>query len=113
MTVYSIGKDPGGDSQVSFFNSALKEIPSKNFLPLPQLKNFVNIPKGSVTTMKEIQEMLPFYTTLFNSYPDTDELTAELSLDKDYIDIDDYNILKLFLRPKITYHWTGKNFKLQ
>ncbi|MDE7380507.1 MAG: DUF3256 family protein, partial [Muribaculaceae bacterium] len=109
MTIYNIGKEPGGDSDIRFYNSELQEIPSDKFIKMPQLKDFFDIPKGSLTTMKEIQGMLPFYTTIFNADADSTTLEAEITVGE-YVSTDDYNILKLFMRPRLKYTWNGKKF---
>lgn len=112
MTIYNIGEERGGDSDIRFFNSALQEIKPDKFIKMPQLKDFFSIPKGSLTSMKEIEGMLPFYTTIFEATENDDVLTGRITVGE-YISRDDYNILKLFLKPSIRYVWTGNRFRLQ
>lgn len=117
LTVYTLNNEPGeraGDSQLSFFDANLRPLPAKvtdKMFKVPQVKDFFEIPKGSLTTMKEIEDMIPFPTIVYEVSPDNTNLTARLTVGE-YISIDDYNILKLFLKPEITYQWTGKEFKL-
>lgn len=110
MTIYSIGEGEGGDSEIHFYDANLKELPAKRYFKELELKDFFSIPKGSVTTMKEIAEMLPFYTSVVEANPDNDDLKVTLTVG-DYINQDDYNIMKLFMVPQLTYKWDGKRFK--
>ena len=111
MTLYSIGEGKGADTDIRFFDSEFSELPRKKFFKEPDLKDFVDIPKGSVTTLKEIRGMLPFYTTEFVADATDNNLKGTLTVGE-FIDQDDMNILKLFLRPDITYVWTGTKFRL-
>ena len=112
MTIYTIGGEKGGaDSEVRFYDQNLNELESRRYLKLPELKDYFDIPKGSATDMKEIREMLPFYTTVFSASPGSDLLESRLTIG-DYVDMYDYNILKLFMKQDVSYRWTGSGFKL-
>ncbi len=112
MTIYSVG---GGlqavDSDVRFFNSTFAELPRKKILPDAKLKNFFAIPKGSLTTMKEIEQTIPFPTVEYTASPSSTTLTARLTVKK-YMNEDDYNVIRLFEKPEIKYTWDGVKFRL-
>ena len=111
MTVYTVGADPqAADSQINFYDEALKPLEVKKYFVAPELKDFFDIPKGSVTTMKEIREMIPFPTVKYNASPSNDSLTARLTVEE-YINEDDWNIIKLFLKPEINLEWKKEQYK--
>lgn len=112
MTIYNIGEPDSGDSDIRFFNSDYTQLPGKKFKEETELKEFFNIPKGSLTSMKEIYNMIPFYTTVFYADPDNNTLTGRLTLG-DYVNTDDLNIVKLFMRPCAIYDWNGSKFRLR
>lgn len=110
MTVYTIGdSEEAPDSEIKFWDSSLKELPASKFFKTPVIADFFSIPKGCATTMKEIREMIAFPTVEYNASADSDSLTARLSVEK-RVAVDDYNILKLFLKPALKYEWNGSRF---
>ncbi|MCH5224559.1 MAG: DUF3256 family protein [Muribaculaceae bacterium] len=112
MTIYTVGDDvQAQDSQIKFYNEALEELPTEKYFKMPEVKDFFEIPKGSATKMKEIENMIPFPTIALEANPDNTDLKARLTVEK-YINEDDWNIAKLFLRPPLTFHWVKSRFKL-
>lgn len=112
VSVYTIsGDNQASDSDLKFFDSSMNELPRDKYLKLPDLSYFFDIPKGSLTTMKEIKEMVPFPTIEYFLSPGSTDIKAKLTVGA-FMDQDDYNIMKLFLKPEITYRWDGKSYKL-
>lgn len=112
MTVYTVGDDTQAmDSQVSFYDRELKELEAKKYFELPKVNDFFEIPKGSATKMKEIEEMIPFPTIYVTAFPDNNNLEARLTVEQ-YINQDDWNIAKLFVKPFITLEWKKDKYKL-
>jgi hypothetical protein len=108
MTLYTVGGNTqAADTQVSFYTPELVQLDTKRYFTAPALKDFFDIPKGSATTMKEIQEMIPFPTVSYSAGADNDDLKATLTVGE-YMNVDDYNIVKLFLKPEVTLKWSGK-----
>ena len=102
MAIYTVGSDSQAeDSQITFTDEKLHPLDAKKFFKQPKLEDFFEIPKGSLTTMKEIREMIPFPTVAYNASPDSNDLTARLTVEK-FMNVDDFNIIKLFLKPEIT-----------
>lgn len=113
MTVYTVGDDiQAQDSQVRFYDEKLTELPTDKYLVMPQVKDFFEIPKGSLTKMKEIEQMIPFPTIAFSANPDNDNLEARLTVSQ-YINEDDWNIAKLFAKPYITLQWKKDKYKVE
>lgn len=111
MTIYTVGDDEQAqDSEVKFYDTDLKEMPLSKHLVLPQVKDFFEIPKGSATKMKEIEDMIPFPTIAFSANPDNDDLEARLTVEK-YINEDDWNIARLFFKPEIISIWKKETYK--
>lgn len=113
MTLYTIGGDgrQPADTDVRFFEwPVLTELDRSKIFKEPRLKDYFFIPKGSVTKMKEIEEMIPFPTYEFTAAPGSDTLTGRLTIG-DYLNQDDYNILRLFLLPAVDYSWNGRSFR--
>lgn len=111
MTVYTVGDDvQAQDSEVRFYNEQLNQLPTERYLQLPKVKDFFEIPKGSTTKMKEIEQLIPFPTIAFNANADNDNLEARLTVEQ-YMDQDDWNIVKLFLKPSVILHWQKGKYK--
>ncbi len=109
-TVDSTGDQP--DSELFFFDSQMRLLDRDKIAKAPKIKEFFKIDKGSLTSEKELVEMVKFPTILYSFSPDSTTLTAKLTVGK-YLDPDDYNIMKLFLLPELQYRWTGKKYDLQ
>ena len=111
MTIYTVGdEEQAQDSQVKFYDESLTEVASNKFLVMPEVKDFFEIPRGSATKMKEIEDMIPFPTIAFAANPDNDNLEARLTVEQ-YINQDDWNIAKLFAKPKVTLEWQKGKYK--
>ena len=95
------------DSSIEFFDSSLRASDLKKYLPTPDLKDFFDIPKGSITSMKEIREMIPFPTVEYSASADDNNLRARLTVGE-FMNTDDYNIIRLFLKPEITFVWKDR-----
>lgn len=108
MEIYTVGDSvQAADSDVRFYDTALRPLDTKRYLETPDLKYFFDIPKGSATSMKEIREMIPFPTVEYSASSDDDILRARLTVGE-YMNVDDYNIMRLFLKPEIAMEWKGK-----
>lgn len=108
MTIYTVGNESTAkDSDVEFFDSSLNPIPTDKIMRKPELKQFFSIPKGSLTSMKEIQQMIPFPTYLFRAKAGSDDVSVELTIGE-AIGSDEAHILNLFRLPEIIYRWNGK-----
>lgn len=102
MAIYTVGSDSQAeDSQITFTDEKLHPLDAKKYFKQPKLEDFFDIPKGSLTTMKEIKEMIPFPTVTYSASPDSNDIKARLTVEK-FMNVDDYNIIKLFLKPSIT-----------
>ena len=111
MTIYTVGDDARAqDSEIKFYDANLALLPTAKYMEMPQIKDFFDIPKGSATKMKEIEEMIPFPTIAFSANSDNDDLKARLTVEQ-YINQDDWNIAKLFVKPSITLEWKKDKYK--
>ena len=111
MTVYTVGDDvQAQDSEVKFYDENLAELPAAKYFVMPQIKDFFDIPKGSATKMKEIEQMIPFPTIALSANPENDNLSARLTVEQ-YVNEDDWNIAKLFVKPDITLEWKKDKYK--
>lgn len=104
MTIYTTGK-PGEtqDSEIAFYDAALRPLQTSKFFKAPRLADFFDT-KGYKTNMKEIQQMLPFYTVVYTASPDNDGLTARLTY-SDRLTVEDQKLIELLIKPNITYNW--------
>ena len=111
MTIYTVGSDTQArDSEIRFFTPSMQELPRDRFFKVPELQRFFDIPRGSATSLKELEGMIPFPTFDCRADPSSPDVTVRLTVG-DYINMDDYNIMKLFLRPGVVYSWDGSRFR--
>ena len=61
-------------------------------------------------TLKEAAAAIIFPTVVYTLQPDKGLLTATLTVDK-AMTIENFESLKTYLHPVITYRWTGKRFE--
>lgn len=109
MNIYTTGTEgDSGDSDVTFYDSRLKPLDKEKLLPSPRLSDFFDT-KGYKTKMKEIEEILPFFTVAYEAGPQDSSLKANLTYG-DRLTVEDTKILELLLKPEITYQWNGKVF---
>lgn len=109
---YTVANDDvAPDSELFFFDAQMNLIETKKIIKLPVLENFFTIPRGSLTSMKEIRQMIPFITIEYTLSADSTTLTARLTLGEN-IDRDDLKIIKLFLHDTVSYRWDGSRYRL-
>lgn len=112
MTIYTIGGEgQARDSMVEFYDPDLNPVDASLYFVEPDLKTFFDIPKGSATSIKELREMIPFPTVEYSATAGSDNLTGRLT-SGEYMNVDDWNIARLFLKPEIVIPWKGK-YKLK
>lgn len=113
MTLYTVGG--GGqapDTDIRFFTADLRELSRDRFFPAPRLREFFSIPKGSITTMKEIEQTVPFPTVEYSASASSTDVKAKLTVGA-YMNQDDYNVIRLFEKPGISFVWNGSKYRLQ
>ncbi len=110
MTIYTVGApEKGADSDIRFFDAALKPLPTEKYFRVPDLKYFLDLPKG--TKDKEVLSHLPFPTILLDIAPGSDTLTGRLTLGP-HMPCEDAEAIQPYIRPAVTWTWTGKDFRL-
>lgn len=108
MTLYTVGASPQAqDTQVSFYDRSLRPLTAGKYFKAPELKQFLDIPKGAGVTVKELEEMVPFPTVRYNVNPDNGDLEAVLTV-TDYMGVEARDKLKPNLRPSLATPWKGK-----
>lgn len=113
MTLYTVGEEGhASDTEVQFYDSSLRELPRDRFMPQVRLRDLLDIPRGSLTSYKELEGMVPFPTVEYAVSPDSTGMTARLTVGE-YMDPDDYNIVKLFVRPAVHLDWDGRRYRLR
>ena len=99
------------ESDVEFYDSTLNPLPKEKFLKAPELKDFTRIPKGSKMTLKEVEQLLPFFTVAYKTGASGDGLTATLELG-DLLTVENSGKVMPLLSPKLSYRWNGKKFQM-
>ncbi|MDE6478750.1 MAG: DUF3256 family protein, partial [Muribaculaceae bacterium] len=79
MTLYTVGNDSlASDTQVKFFDSALKPLSTEKYLKTPVLKDFFTL-KNSGLSASEVAEKIPFEAIVYSTGPGDTPLTATLT----------------------------------
>lgn len=111
MTIYSTGGEGESiDSDIQFYDADLRPLKKEKYFPTPELGDFFDL-KGYKTKLKEIREMMPFYTIMFEANPDNSNVTGTLTVG-DTLTLEDLRIIEMFRKPNVTFLWNGKEFKL-
>ena len=113
MVIYTVGGEAQAeDSRIIFTDEKLHLVETEKHFKTPKIERFFDIPKGSLTSMKEIKEMIPFPTVVYEASPTDYSIKARLTVGE-YMNIDDYNIVKLFLRPEVSMTWNEKKRRFE
>lgn len=108
MTIYTVGNEgEAQDSELAFYDADMNKVDARKHFEEPKLKDFFEIPKGSLTSMKEIEQLIPFYTVAYTAAPSDNEVKATLTI-KELMNIEDMRLIELFIKPEVTMVWNGK-----
>ncbi|MDE5876371.1 MAG: DUF3256 family protein [Muribaculaceae bacterium] len=121
MTVYTIGGgSQAADSEVQFYDAALRPLDTSKLFKPAVLSDFVEVPKdkaGKSTTgeapltKRDIEALVPFPTVEYSASPENTSLTGRLTVGK-YMDLESYRRLEPCLTGPVTYRWDGTRFRL-
>ncbi len=110
--VYTLGDEStSSDSEVAFYDSQMNPLKTRDFLKLATLDDFLDIPDNDKELKKELVEMVPFPMVEYTLWPDSDTLTAKLTVG-DVLGVEDQEKLMPYIRPMLRYRWDGHKFNL-
>lgn len=112
MSIYTTGLGNDRDSKVEFFDASLRKLETSKFLPDLKLKDFFSIPKGYQTSMKDIEEMIPFYSVWYEASAGSSTISGRLGY-QEAVTLEDAKIIDMFALPSLTLGWNGKKFTLK
>ena len=92
-----------------------KGIVAMNYSITPQdaaadSQHLLNVPKGAKVKAKEIAAAIPFPTVRYILDPAAGTITAIPTVQA-AMTLEDFDTIKPYLRPAITYRWNGKRFE--
>lgn len=107
MTIYTVGGNGvSKDSSVDFFDAQMMPLRQKDFLKMPEMKDFFDL-RNSGIDKKDLQEAMPFQTVEFTTGPGEAPLTATFTtLDHSPKEIQDK--FRPLLKAPLTMNWKGK-----
>ena len=110
VSVYTVG-EPGDlmESEIKFFDSNLKPLDSKKFFTEPPLSAFFSFPTGNKTTMKDIEQALPFSSIYYTLSADNNNIVGKLTI-PDSMNVEDKKLVETLMRPQIIMNWDGNKF---
>lgn len=114
MTVVSYTLTPidaAADSQLIFYNAAMQPIDARKLIKLPDVEDFLKVPSHSKLKVPELAARIPFPTVVYTLDPTMNTLTATITV-RQAMTIEDFNAIKPYLHPTLTYRWNGKRFTL-
>ena len=110
--VYTIGGGTtAADSDVRFYDTEMKELKRDKIFKPALLEDFLNHEGRNHKEKETLLELIPFPTVEYNLSPDSTTLTARLTVES-YMGKEDYEKVKPYLQPQISYTWTGKKYEL-
>lgn len=106
--VYTVGDSvQARDSQIDFYDEALRPLDKGKYFRAPVLSDFFNVPGGASVTFQEIREAVPFPTVAYSLSADSDNLSARLTVE-DYISKEDLEIISPYQKKSLEAIWKGK-----
>lgn len=112
MTLYTVGADSiARDTEVRFFDSAMRQLPAAKFLKMPDPRTLFNI-KGTDITEADLREWMPFQTMELTTGPGDAPLTATPTT-LSTLPQENAARLKEIMTPSLTADWTGSAFRFR
>lgn len=109
VCLYTVGGNGQAyDTDVTFLDGTLKELPRKKYLKYPEIEDFFNLPDKQ--TKEKILDLVPFPTIQFVCDPATGDLTATLTVGE-FMSREDFDMVKTYMTPPLQYRWTGKGYE--
>lgn len=110
VVLYTInGEGQAADTDVSFFDTSLKELPRKKYLEYPEILDFFDVPDKE--TRDRIEELVPFPTIEFRAVPGSTDLTATLTVGE-FLGRENYDFIKKYMKKELIFRYDGKKYKL-
>lgn len=101
---------PGLDSNIKFFDSDWKPLPTESYFVKPGWKEWLT--DSGRQNQDEVTMQVPFMLASYRIDPDSGTLTLTNNLSH-FLDKALYDDLSTYLRPQLVYLWNGKNYTLQ
>lgn len=107
MTLYTVGNDSlAADTQVKFFDSSMKPLPTDKYLIAPALRAFFNF-KNSSLKESDLAEKIPFESITYSTGPGDTPLTSTLTTLKT-LSQEDQDLLTPLFTLTLTALWKDK-----
>lgn len=111
MTIYTIAGDGmAADSTVEFYDSSMQPLDASKIMKTPDPKKFWDIPKDSPLSLKDLMEMVPFYTIEYSTAPGSNEVKGRFTM-TDVMTQEKAKEITPFLRPAPIWQWDGKGMR--
>lgn len=101
---------PGLDSSIKFYDADWSPLPADKIFTKPGWKEWLT--DSGRANEEEVTMQVPFMLASYRLDPATSTLTLTNNLSK-FLDKEIYDDISSYLRPELTYTWTGKNFSLR
>lgn len=101
---------PGLDSNIKFFDSDWKPLPTESYFVKPGWKEWLT--DSGRQNQDEVTMQVPFMLASYRIDPESGTLTLTNNLSH-FLDKALYDALSTYLRPQLVYLWNGKNYTLQ
>lgn len=101
---------PGLDSNIKFFDSDWKPLPTESYFVKPGWKEWLT--DSGRQNQDEVTMQVPFMLASYRIDPESGTLTLTNNLSH-FLDKALYDDLSTYLRPQLVYLWDGKNYTLQ
>lgn len=109
VCLYTVGGNGQAyDTDITFLDGNLQELPRKDYLKYPAVEDFFNLPDKE--TKDKILDIVPFPTIQFVCDSETGDLTATLTVGE-FMSEEDFKIIKKYMREPLLYRWTGKRYE--
>ena len=112
MTVYTVSTDSiTADSTVKFYDNEMNPLPESPRFKTLEPKQLYDIPKGSDVKLRELLDLMPFYTMELTASPADTSLRGRTTI-CDYLTDEQRRLVEPYLRKEFLWNWDGKRFRL-
>ncbi|MDE7440989.1 MAG: DUF3256 family protein [Muribaculaceae bacterium] len=110
VVLYTIGGDgQAADTDVTFLDDRMQELPRKKYLEYPDVLDFFNLPDKEVK--EKIEEIIPFPTIEFTADPSSTTLSATLTVGE-FLGKENFEYIKRYMKTSpLQFRWNGKKYE--
>lgn len=110
VTSYTLGDSlTAHDSELMFYNADMQPLKREKYIKIADSKDFFDFRGATKEEKHEALKSVPFPTVEYSLSPDSDTITARLTIGQ-FMGKEEYEKLQRWILPEILYYWDGSHY---